>query len=160
MPPLVAHRCALSIDLKRKILECIDEKLMPKTEIAKKFGIPKSTLFTIVKNRESILKAAPERMRLRDGIFPLLEKALLDWMKGMRSKNIALDENALKEKATVFLKKLCPNESFKASDGWLQNFKHRHEIVFKKNMRGELFSKQRYRAYIQGRNFKKNYGKL
>lgn len=132
MPPLVAKRCALSIDTKRKILECIDEKRLPKTEIAKKFGIPKSTLFTIVKNRDSILNAVPERKRIREGKFPLLEKALLDWLKSMRSKNIPLDGNALKEKSIVFFEKLYPNESFKASDGWLQNFKHRHEITFKK----------------------------
>ena len=39
----------ISIDIKCKILAVVDENKSPKAEIARKFGIQKSMLFTILK---------------------------------------------------------------------------------------------------------------
>jgi DNA invertase Pin-like site-specific DNA recombinase len=52
----MSKRKQTCIDLKRKveILQGVDRGLKSKTEIAKHFKIPKSTLSTIIKNKELI----------------------------------------------------------------------------------------------------------
>ena len=137
MAPILTKRSTISLDMKVKILESVDKHHMPKSKIAKLFNIPKSTLFTIIKNRDAIVKAKESneplnRFRNKMAKYPLLEKALIEWMKNMRSKNMPIDGNVLKAKAQAFAEKLNVNEEFKASDGWLQNFKTRNGLIFKK----------------------------
>ena len=55
----------------------------------------------------------------------------------MRVKYIPVDGNDLKEKATEFFKKLCPNKSFKTSDVCFQDFKLQHEIKFRTSTFGQ-----------------------
>lgn len=98
----MAQRNLISIDVKCKILAAVDENKCPKAEIARRFGIQKSTLFTILKNKDKILAAnnagvSKSRMRAREGKFPLLEKALVEWLQIMRSCNTPIDGNVLKE---------------------------------------------------------------
>jgi len=52
-------RKQMSIDLKTKqlILVEVEKGTLPKTKIAEKFGIPKSTLSTIIKNKDKIDEA-------------------------------------------------------------------------------------------------------
>lgn len=90
-------RNAISLDMKLKVLTEVNKKLMSKTDIAKSFNIPKSTLFTIIKNRDSIMKAeeigvSSSRNRSREGKFQQIEKMLYEWLKLMRSKNIPVDD--------------------------------------------------------------------
>ena len=47
----------ISIDVKCKILATVDENKCLNGEIARQFGIQKSTLFTILENRDKILTA-------------------------------------------------------------------------------------------------------
>ena len=44
-------------DMDVKIFESVDKHYIPKSESAKLFNIPKSTLLTIIKNRDDIIKA-------------------------------------------------------------------------------------------------------
>ena len=85
------------------ILEYIDECL-PKTEIAKKFGIPKTISFIILMNRDFIFNTLPDRLQIRERKFSLLEKGILNWLKCMHVKHAPIDGNDLKEKATEFFK--------------------------------------------------------
>ena len=59
-----------------------------------------------------------------------LDKAVLSWFNEMRAQNIPISGPMICHKAIDFAKKLGL-ENFKASNGWLQRFKHRHGIVFK-----------------------------
>ena len=45
-------RKTLSIEMKIRLLADVDKKVLPKKEIALKYGIPHNTLSTIIKNRE------------------------------------------------------------------------------------------------------------
>ena len=106
----MAKRNQISIDNKCKILAAVDKNKCPKAEIVRQFGIQKSTLFTILKNRDKILApndagVSKSRMRARDGKFALLEKVLVEWFQIMRSCNTPIDGNVFKEKARFFLKK-------------------------------------------------------
>ncbi|XP_034944919.1 tigger transposable element-derived protein 4-like [Chelonus insularis] len=63
--------------------------------------------------------------------FPDVEECLLTWFKQCRDKNISVSGPLLREKAEEFSKSLG-HSSFHASNGWLVNFKKRHELVFRK----------------------------
>ena len=69
---------------------------------------------------------------MRDGKFPVLEKALIESMQLMCSTNVPIDENFLKEKAKTFSKKINIDVDFKVSCGWFEKFKSRHGLIFKK----------------------------
>ncbi|XP_044595847.1 tigger transposable element-derived protein 4-like [Cotesia glomerata] len=70
-----------------------------------------------------------KRSRLSE--FPDVEKCLLEWIKQTMDKNIPIDGPLLKEKSKQFASKLGIN-NFLASNGWLDGFKRRHNIAFKK----------------------------
>lgn len=77
---------AKALKEKSDILREVDAGLMPKQEIAKKHGIPKTTLSTYIKNKRAIEDAleaevASKRRKLRPAKYPDLEKALLIWIK-------------------------------------------------------------------------------
>ena len=68
----MAKRNQISMDDKCKILAAINENKCPKAEIASQFGIQKSRLFMILKNRDKILAAnetgvSKSRMRAQEG---------------------------------------------------------------------------------------------
>ncbi|GBM05093.1 hypothetical protein AVEN_210802-1 [Araneus ventricosus] len=95
-------RTCLSVEAKKKILKEVDEKILSKTEISKKYGIPKNSLSTILKAREKIVGNGntgknPSRKYFREAKHPQLQKALISWMWKMRGMNIPVDGNLLKE---------------------------------------------------------------
>ncbi|KAH7943643.1 hypothetical protein HPB52_009667 [Rhipicephalus sanguineus] len=71
---------ALSLEKKLEILKELDRSGLTKTEVAKKFDIPKSTLSRILKNKETIEGAVKngtftaKRMRMRTTPYEELEK--------------------------------------------------------------------------------------
>lgn len=130
----------LSVKEKFKIIEAVELKEKEKQKnfksaLAKEFNIPTSTLSTILKNKTAILEryyaGDCTRKRKRDAEFPDLETALLTWFKQCRDQNVSISGVVMREKALDFAKKLG-YESFNASVGWLDKFKSRHGIVFRK----------------------------
>mgnify|MGYP001557148325 FL=1 len=100
-----------TVEFKLKILEELDNNKRIK-DIVLKYGIPQNTISTWKKGREKILKAASMRMtttkgkdrkRGRDSAFPEVERALLVWLKEMRSRPTPppIDLSALMAKAEV-----------------------------------------------------------
>ncbi|KAH8021386.1 hypothetical protein HPB51_015566 [Rhipicephalus microplus] len=107
---------------KADILWEVDAELLPKQDIAKKHGIPKTTLSTYIKNRRTIedaleVEVASKRRRLRPAKYPDREKALLIWIKQMRLQDIPLSGSVILAKAADFALQLDYND-FAASDGW------------------------------------------
>ena len=82
-----------SIPLSKKIeiIKAVNSKKKSKSLIAQEFGVAKSTVSTINKNKEKLLKAVesssylPERKRLRTAAHTDIEEALLLWFKQARS---------------------------------------------------------------------------
>lgn len=58
----------------------------------------------------------------------------MEWIKQTLDKNIPIDGPLLKEKSKEFATKLGI-QNFSASNGWLEGFKRRHDIAFKKAAR-------------------------
>ncbi|KAH6934137.1 hypothetical protein HPB50_020675 [Hyalomma asiaticum] len=137
---------ALSLATKVRIIQELDRNNLSKTEIAKKFNIPKSTLSRILKNKGKIEEAvklgnfATDRMRMRTTAYKEIEDVLFLWFKRARSANFPISGPILEEKAKEIATRMGI-EDFQVSDGWLSRFKKRHGLVLK-TVSGERFSIQ------------------
>ena len=109
--------------------------------ISQEFGIDRSTVGKIVKNRDKIeayLLTDPSRCRIQGGQLGLVEDALFKWYSITKSQNLPVSQYMLKEKALSFYENFkqkgvtqLPAE-FEASTGWLQKFKLRFGLTNKR----------------------------
>ena len=105
-------------------------------DLARKYNIKANTISDWKKSAEKI-KADFEsghfggsRKKMRLAKFEDLEESLLKWFKNARSSNIPLNGPLIMAKAEELAKKLGYTD-WRASSGWLDRFKKRHDIVFK-----------------------------
>ena len=90
--------------------------------------MPKNTLSTWVKDKQKIFstfeqsKVTAKRNKLRTGACDDVDQAVCKWFNSKRSQQIPIDGPMLKEKAIDFAK-ARNKPDFKASDGWLTNWK-------------------------------------
>lgn len=123
---------SLTIAEKLKVILAVEagEK---KKNVAEQYGIPSSTLSTILKNKDSIKanKGHNAKKRNRQAEYPKLEECLVKWFSQCRQKNIPVGGVMLKEKAKSFAISLGI-QNFSGSEGWLEKFKKRHNLVFRK----------------------------
>ena len=70
--------------------------------------------------------------------FPIIEEALTVWIDKALQAGLVLTESILATKALDFAL-LCKEDKFKASNGWLDNFKKRHNLK-QYNIHGEAGS--------------------
>lgn len=75
----------------------------------------------------------------RKEMFPKVNDALGEWMFGALATNRILTGKILQMKALEFAQRFPEEKDFKASDGWLQKFKKRHNLHHVK-MHGEANS--------------------
>ncbi|UYV78234.1 hypothetical protein LAZ67_16000605 [Cordylochernes scorpioides] len=73
----------------------------------------------------------PNYCRYRQCHYPLLEEALYTWLVQARLKNIPLNGLILQQKALYYAMDMKYDE-FEASNGWLDRFKTRRNIIFRK----------------------------
>ncbi|KIJ64485.1 hypothetical protein HYDPIDRAFT_175459 [Hydnomerulius pinastri MD-312] len=65
----------------------------------------------------------------RPSKFPEVEEELVNWLVLMKQQNALLTDALIRNKAKETARNLqIPDERFKASSGWVENFKHRHNI--------------------------------
>lgn len=134
---VMMKRKQTSIDLstKLKIIEEIEKGTKFKSVIAKEFGIPKSTLSTILKNKEKLYQAiaagtvtpTQKTKRMRLAKHEDVEAELFTWFKSVRSANLPISGPIIQEKAEKIAENLGVTD-FKCSSGWLHRFKNRHNI--------------------------------
>ena len=76
-----------------------------KSQVAMKYGVPKNTLSTWIKNKERIFESMKtqgnktKRMRLKEGTFAKLDKLIFKWLLTVRSRNVVVSASILKTKA-------------------------------------------------------------
>ena len=115
----------------------IEKEKGAKTKIVKSFNLPSiSCLNAILSKSDDITKAyecnAPsKRLKLRYGSHPKMDQALYDWFLSMRSNNVEVSGNLLSQQAKIIAESLKIN-GFTASQGYLDRFKKRYGISFKK----------------------------
>ncbi|XP_064468658.1 tigger transposable element-derived protein 4-like [Ornithodoros turicata] len=127
---------AKDLETKMQILRDVERGQDSKTEIAKNYGIKKSTLSTYIKNKGAIFSAhekenmEPSRKRLRTSAHPNVEDAVITWIKHVRSRNLPLSGPIIAAKARDFASQMGI-EDFTASEGWLTRFTARHGLTFR-----------------------------
>ena len=86
------------------------EKGITNKQGSDKFGVPKNTISTCIKNKKKIFQAleesAPSTKNLRDCHYEKVDKALFEWFVLQRSQNIPIDGSMIQEKGLFFAEKL------------------------------------------------------
>jgi len=100
------------------------------------YGVHPSQISRILKQKEQLLQdwqnnSNLDRKRKRTGKAEDVEEALLRWFAQARSRQLPISGPLLTEKATQLAEGLGIQD-FKATDSWLQRWKERNNIKFKK----------------------------
>lgn len=125
----------LTVGDKIKIVNQVKRGVKRKKALASNFGIPASTLSTILKNNDKILKVTDEVpsllrwQRFKESSFPETDQATVEWIKRTRDNNLSISGPLIRGKAVEFAKNL--GLTFQASAGWLNRFRSRNGIVKK-----------------------------
>jgi hypothetical protein len=107
------------------------------------YKLNKQTVSNIISQKVSLKEAyeknfaTNKRMKLRKSPLEELDEAMFIWYGQMRSKGLPIGGNIILEKAKVFADMM--KLDFKASQGWLDNFKKRHGLS-QKVLAGEASS--------------------
>ena len=116
-----------NLNEKCKALRGLESGLSNK-EVAAKYGVPKNTVSTWVKNKAKLFTALEQcsnkRKKLRESDYKRVDDVVFKWFLSKRSQDIPIDGVFIKEKALQYAKELGFNE-FQASDGWLRRWKER-----------------------------------
>lgn len=143
----------LTLQQKKEIIENFGntDNTLTQGEIAARYNANRATIAKIFHQRDSILQALDEnpsllsRKRIQGGQYEQLEHLLYRWILSQRSVGMGpVTGEAIMNKAhdyrqrlidmatcnTTFINKL---RKFKASTGWLDNFKMRFRISVKRN---------------------------
>ncbi len=102
--------------------------------IASEFGVGKTQVQTIVKEKEDIMKRWEEGERSnvkyckpRTAGYCDLDKIMWEWFTRARSKNIPVSGKTIQEKALMYAAELGHSE-FTDSNGWLARWQARHNV--------------------------------
>ncbi|KAF7299191.1 HTH CENPB-type domain-containing protein [Mycena indigotica] len=102
-------------------------------DIARQFGVERSTVSKILKNKTKWLNIdVNETLKIakhRPSKFPEIEVDMVKWLLECRDNNVILSDAQIRNKAKEIALSLGVGEDrFKASSGWIENFKHRHGV--------------------------------
>lgn len=126
---------ALTLETKLQILKDVDQKNLKQNEIAQKYAISKSTVFVLIKNRQTIEEACsssqyqPNRKRMRTGKDEKVEEALFSWFKQTRAMQVPVSGTLMSTAATEIADEM--GVEFSATTGWFDRFKKRRGIAFR-----------------------------
>ncbi|KAG9102298.1 hypothetical protein FRC06_002143 [Ceratobasidium sp. 370] len=124
-------------DARRKEI-CTYARDRPKArqeDIAMKYGVERSTISKILKNKDKWLTMdthtrKPMPAKHRPSKFPEIETELLKWVKECQGSGIGITDTRIKVKARECAKEIgLPDGKFKASSGWIENFKVRNSLT-------------------------------
>ena len=129
------------IDINLKLAIISDKKnSVSTTELVKKYNLSASTISTIIneRNQEKIRHLTenelikPDCKRMKLPIYQKIDEAMDLWFKNtIKEKNVQIDGTIIQEQALKFAS-LKGIPDFKASNGWLDKFKIRHNLTNKK----------------------------
>ncbi|CAE6409430.1 unnamed protein product [Rhizoctonia solani] len=104
-------------------------------DIAIKYGVERSTISKILKHKDKWLsldtnprKSIP--VKHRPSKFPEIETELLKWVKQCQQNGTNITDTRIKAKAKECAAEIgLPEGKFKASSGWIENFKLRNSLT-------------------------------
>lgn len=125
----------LSLKDKAEILQRLEQGDLA-SNLAREYGISKSTISRFKKRKETIHKAVTtiypnntDRRTMRGTFHPKMEQALYKWYLEQCKQNVNVSTSMLRSQAQIYYNEFqeC-NYSFLASTGWIKNFKKRFGI--------------------------------
>lgn len=120
------------LDKKRICLYHANHSNARQEDIAELFGVERSTVSKILKNKEEWLNVdenAVPAVKYRPSKFPIVEALMANWLQECLDRDVPITDSSIRQKALEAANTSgVPREKFKASSGWIENFKHRHEI--------------------------------
>ena len=139
--PIISERKKkgpLSLSRKVDLIRAVEEGQKTRTVLASEFGLSKSSVSDIVKQKDKLLEAytsgeyAPHRKRMRKSMYSDVEDALLIWLRQSLHFNVPVSGPIIQKKAKEFAD-ILGHPQFTCSSGWLARFKARHMITFRNN---------------------------
>ena len=137
-------RKELTLEEKIKVIKFIDQGNSERKTV-NEFKISKGQVSNIKKRKAEYLElyedefAPKDRCRkVRSAEYEEVNQLVWRWFERARAKNIPLSGPIVQEVARGFAKNIG-KEDFQASNGWLECFRKRHQIVFQ-NLHGEAQS--------------------
>lgn len=136
----------LTIAEKVDVINAVERSGKKNYEVANEFGIPSSTLSTIMKNKTKIMAnfglLQPGRKKMKPAEYPDLDACLFEWFVQQQQQQQQCRDGgepvggpALKRKADALAKSLG-HSNFKNSTGWLDKWKKRNNVVLRRANRG------------------------
>ncbi|KAJ8300510.1 hypothetical protein KUTeg_022029 [Tegillarca granosa] len=132
MPP---KRISLSLDQRLEVIKGSENDNLSARKIAQIYGVGRNQIDNILKRKAEVLSdyennvpSDRKRQRRPTGNEDINE-LMWEWFQDATKRRININGPLLQERALMFAKDLYV-ESFKASNGWLESFKNRHNIVF------------------------------
>ncbi|XP_033730203.1 tigger transposable element-derived protein 4-like [Pecten maximus] len=129
------RRVALTHEQRLQVIRESEKFHTSSRKIAEKYGVGKTQIDRILKRKSENLadledNVAPERKRQRRPTGnEEINNLVWEFFKDASSRRVNLSGPLLKQKALDFASDFG-NTTFKASNGWLDSFKSRHNIVF------------------------------
>uniref|UniRef100_A0A1D1Y7S7 Tigger transposable element-derived protein 2 n=1 Tax=Anthurium amnicola TaxID=1678845 RepID=A0A1D1Y7S7_9ARAE len=112
---------------KRENLKLRDE------DLAKEYGLDRSTITKILKQRDKWLAIDPnsnyaKQKTQKSPKFPRIEESLSQWLSINIGNGNSVSDAQLQEKALEFAQSFGLRNEFQASNGWISKFKNRHQF--------------------------------
>lgn len=107
------------------------------SRLAKEYGIPRSSLQTILRNRDKVIAEFEagrnvDIKRMRKHNFDNVDEPLLKWFLNEKDKNIPISGEMLLSKAQEFARECGYENAQKLDINWVNRWKAREEIVCRK----------------------------
>ena len=103
---MASKRKRITLETKVAIIEAMERKTKTNAQICREFDLPSSTLYTVLKEKEKLMKAHNngdfdrDRKKLRTADFADVDKALIIF-KQARSQQVPISGPILMEKANI-----------------------------------------------------------
>ncbi|KAH7977912.1 hypothetical protein HPB49_003939 [Dermacentor silvarum] len=139
-PPLLLFgaKDSPSVQRRRRVSEDLADVWSTQSEVLRHALRPLAATWTLrvsgsfdlalVAQGSTLDDASGDRMKLRAPAFEAVEKAVFNWFLEIRASGTPVSRALLQQKARNFTC-IMGHDDFVASDGWLQRFKERHDIV-------------------------------
>ncbi|GBN73667.1 hypothetical protein AVEN_242236-1 [Araneus ventricosus] len=134
---MTSKRKRLNLKEKNNVLEVDEKERLSVRSLAERFHVGKKQISEILKHTEGIRKMwvlnSNENLKFRKTETSENDEVLMKWFRSARAKNIPVSGVLLQEKVREVGESLGL-ETFKATNGWLEKFRTRHNISLNRFM--------------------------
>lgn len=127
-------RSRLTLKQKYQLIRDHEEK-MEIEKLKQKYKCGKSVVYKIIQNKSQIIdeyigaQNVGAKMKVRSAKFEVINELTFNWLTQVLAKNLPISGSMVQEKAKEIAIENGDHE-FKASNGWLESFKNRHQLTF------------------------------